>query len=281
MAENNYQRVYEPWQDGIDDEIAFLKQADVRDKLHKVRDNILTLGEDSLRLARHLSYRRSEENDRLAVEWLRYGSKAYAAYFELAREPEKEQTVQILDLPPVTWNGRGILEGGRVFPTRWQTAYFLAAVMRDRESMDSLARFPVEILRQSATKNSEAEYLLVEALQSLHLGRSDYGSKLMDFSSSVDLQNADDWLLDITLGKFETLLAFTTNRDADFNEMLAKNLAAHCTYYERNTPEDQAPVKSWIAIELLCMACMVYDRGEPVTVESDYIPRFLLEGTYL
>jgi hypothetical protein len=29
------------------------------------------------------------------------------------------------------------------------------------------------------------------------------------------------------------------------------------------------------------MACMVYDRGEPVTVESDYIPRFLIEGTYL
>jgi hypothetical protein len=281
MPSNNYQRVYEPWQPRIDKRIAFLKKTDVRNLLHKVRDNILTLGEESLELARHLSYRRSEANDRLAVEWLRYGSRAYAAYFELARQPEKEQTVQILDLPPVTWNGRGILENGRVFPTRWQEAYYLATVMRDRESMDSLARFPVELLRKSATKNSEPEYLLVDIIQSLHLGRSDCAAKIMGFSSSVDLQNANDWLLDITLGKFETLLAFTTNRDADFNEMLAKNLAAHRTYYERNTPEDQAPVKSWIAIELLGMACMVYDRGEPVTVESDYIPRFLLEGTYL
>jgi hypothetical protein len=135
----NYQRVYEPWQEGVDDRIAFLKNTGVRHKLHIRRDNILTLGEMSLELARYLSYRRSEENDRLAVEWLGYGSRAYAAYFELARQPEKEQTIRILDLSPVTWNGRGILEGGRVFPTRWQTAYFLAAVMRDRESMLSEA----------------------------------------------------------------------------------------------------------------------------------------------
>jgi len=279
----NYQRVYEPWQRGVDKQIDFLKElkTEIRDVLPIRKDNILSIANESLELARYLSYRRSEANDRLAVEWLRYGSKAYAAYFELAREPEKEQTIQILDLPPVTWDGRGIVEGGRVFPRRWQEAYFVAAVMRDHESMDSLARFPVEILRKSATTNSEPEYLLVEAIQHLHFQRSEFMEKMMEISSIIDLETATDWQLYITLGKFETLLAFTTDQGVKFNDTLAKNLANHRKYYERNTPEGQAPVESWIAIELLGMACIVYDWGRPVTVESDYIPRFYIEGTYL
>ena len=153
--------------------------------------------------------------------------------------------------------------------------------MRDTESMDSLARFPVDILRKSATKNSEQEYLLVDAIQSLHLGRSNYPDKMIVLSRSFDLQNIDDWLLYITLGKVETLLAFTTDMKIDFNTALAKNLAGHRSYYERNTPEGREPVESWIALELLGMACLVYDRGEAVTVKSDYMPRFYLEGTYL
>ncbi len=278
---NNHQLVYEPWQERIDKLIQWHLKKDPLEILHIRRDNILSIAQSSLDLARHLSYRRSEENDRLAIEKLRYGSKAYAAYFELARQPEKAQRIKILDFPEVTWDGRGILENGRVFATRWQEAYFLAAVMRDHESMDSLARFPVELLRKSATKSKESEYLLVAALQSRHLRRPDYGQKLIALSRSFDMEQIDDGLLYITMGKMETLTAFTTDMDQDFNETLAKNLTGHRRYYERNTPEDQAPVKSWIAIELLGMACMVYDRGEPVTVESDYIPRFYIEGTYL
>jgi hypothetical protein len=38
----NHQRVYEPWQEGIDDEIAFLLRADIREKLH-IRANFKTI----------------------------------------------------------------------------------------------------------------------------------------------------------------------------------------------------------------------------------------------
>lgn len=276
-----YKREYEPWQKGVDKQISFFLDADVRDKLHIKKDNILTLGKRPLKFARYLSYRRSPENDRLSVEWLRYSSKAYAAYFELARQPKKKQTIKILDCPPVTWDGSGIIENGRVYPQVWQEAYFTAAIMRDRESMDSLARFPVDILRKSATKTDNQEYLLVEAIQSLHFGRSDYLTKMITLSRSFDFKTADDWLLYITMGKLETLLSFTTDMETSFNDTLAKNLGNHRLYYERNTPEDQEPVNSWIAIVLLGMACMVYDRNESVTIDSEYIPRFYIEGTYL
>jgi hypothetical protein len=181
----------------------------------------------------------------------------------------------------VAWDGRGIIENGMVYPTAWQEAFFPAVIMRDKAGMDSPARFPVDILRKSATKNSEQEYLLVDAVQSPHLGRSDYPEKMIALSRSFDMQRIDDWTLYTTLGKVETLLSFTTDMGIDFNECPAKNLFGHRTYYERNTPEDREPVKSWIAVELLGLACMVDDRGEPVTVESDYIPRFYIEGTYL
>ncbi|WP_419658517.1 hypothetical protein Dvar_73420 [Desulfosarcina variabilis str. Montpellier] len=279
--EVDHRRVYEPWQEGLDITINHVINGDVRKKIGIVRNNIKSIGEDALVLARHLNYRRSEENDRLAVEWLRYGSKAYAAYFELAREPKKKQTIRILDLPPVTWDGRGIIDDGMISALDWQEAYFLAAVMRDRESMDSLARFPVDLLRKSATKNESPEYLLVEAIQSLHLGRPDYETRMTGFTRTFDMRSASDWIMYITMGKFETLVALTQILDLDFNAILAKHLGSHRRYYERHTPENIAPVDSWIAIALLGMACMAHDKGEPVTVESDYIPRFLIEGTYL
>ncbi|WP_442960615.1 Imm49 family immunity protein, partial [Pseudoalteromonas sp. Cn5-37] len=38
--------------------------------------------------------------------------------------------------------------------------------------------------------------------------------------------------------------------------------------------------ESFLPLQLLGMACMWRDMGNTVTVESDSLPRFLIEGTY-
>ncbi|WP_419664083.1 Imm49 family immunity protein [Desulfosarcina variabilis] len=111
---------------------------------------------------------------------------------------------------------------------------------------------------------------MVEAIQSLHLGRPDYETRMTGFTRTFDMRSASDWIMYITMGKFETLVALTQILDLDFNAILAKHLGSHRRYYERHTPENIAPVDSWIAIALLGMACMAHDKGERVTVESDY-----------
>ena len=69
-------------------------------------------------------------------------------------------------MPPTTAKaccGRWVLDA-----IRWQEAFFCAAIVRDQGAMDSLAKFPVSVMRQCSTKNREAEYLLVELIQCIH-----------------------------------------------------------------------------------------------------------------
>ena len=235
---------------------------------------------------RHLNYRRSEENDR-AWPWSGCATAArpMRPYFELAREPEKKAD------HPYPGPAAGHLGRARDY-RRWNDLCLgLAGGLlssrghaRPGESMDSLARFPVDLLRKSATKKRVAgSTCLVEAIQSLHLGRPDYETRDdRILRARFDMRSASDWIMYITMGKFEDhgcpdpkYWIWTLTRS------WPSNLGSHRRYYERHTPENIAPVDSWIAIALLGMACMAHDKGEPVTVESDYIPRFLIEGTYL
>jgi len=52
-------------------------------------------------------------------------------------------------------------------------------------------------------------------------------------------------------------------------------------YWIKVADPGAAPVESFLPLQLLGMACMWHDKGNKVTVESDSLPRFLIEGTYL
>ena len=74
--------------------------------------------------------------------------------------------------------------------------------------------------------------------------------------------------------------ALTTDIGFDFNETLAKNLQLQEKYWINAKEPDIVPVESFLPLQLLGMACMWHDMGNEVTVESDSLPRFLIEGTY-
>ncbi|MGI2169986.1 Imm49 family immunity protein [Shewanella sp. MF05960] len=51
-------------------------------------------------------------------------------------------------------------------------------------------------------------------------------------------------------------------------------------YHINESDPGGIPVDSFIPLQLLGMACMWHDMGNEVTVESDSLPRFLIEGKY-
>ncbi|MBB1356342.1 immunity 49 family protein, partial [Pseudoalteromonas sp. SR45-5] len=213
---------------------------------------------------------------------LRYASKMYAAFLKLAEQPEQEQTFKIYNLPEVTWNGKGMLENGYAAPSEWIDAYFLAVITRDTESMDSLANFPIETMKQSATQAGPVSYKLVEVFQAYHHHQADY-PKLLDECMGMAVKQNDDWAIYIAFGYLETLAALspaTYDVGCDFNEALAKNVQAQEHYHIYEAGPDHAPVDSFLPLQLLGMACMWHDMGNEVTVESDSLPRFLINGTY-
>ena len=247
------------------------------------RDNLLMISEDMVNLARWLTWEvQTPEVEKESASGLRYASKMYAAFLKLAEHPEQEQTFKIYDLPEVTWNGKGMLESGRAAPSQWFDAYFLAVITRDTESMDSLANFPIETMKQSATQADPVLYSVVEVFQAYHNRLPDFPMLLNNTMEEL-LADGDDWSIYIGMGYLETFAALmpaTFDIGCNFNEALAKNLQAQERYHINEAGPDHAPVDSFLPLQLLGMACMWRDMGNEVTVESDSLPRFLINGTY-
>ncbi len=256
---------------------------EIAENIEIKRDNLLTISKDMIKLARWLTWEvQTPEIEKKSATGLRYASKMYAAFLKLAQYPEQDLTFKIYDLPEVKWNGKGMLESGRAAPSQWLDAYFLAVITRDTESMDSLANFPIETMKQSATQAGPVSYKLVEVFQAYHHHQADY-PKLLDECMGMAVKQNDDWAIYIAFGYLETLAALspaTFDVGCDFNEALAKNVQAQERYHIYETGPDHAPVDSFLPLQLLGMAYMWHDMGNEVTVESDSLPRFLINGTY-
>ena len=255
----------------------------ISENLIKKKGNLIRFSELYVNISSWLTWEvQTPEIEKESATGLRYASKMYAAFLKLAEQPEQEQTFKIYNLPEVTWNGKGMLEAGYAAPSEWIDAYFLAVITRDTESMDSLANFPIETMKQSATQADPVLYSVVEVFQAYHNRLPDFPMLLNNTMEEL-LADGDDWSIYIGMGYLETFAALmpaTFDIGCNFNEALAKNLQAQERYHINEAGPDHAPVDSFLPLQLLGMACMWHDMGNEVTVESDSLPRFLINGTY-
>lgn len=253
---------------------------DYKDYLHIRKNNLIDYSKHAVELARWISWGDlSHENQEEMAFCIKKSAIFASNYFKLVKSPNDIQDIEINEVDNFNWNGTGILEAGTIHPARWCEAYFSAVISRDQESLNELANFPIELLKQSSTISGPVSYLLIEVFQSYHHRANNFPEKL-DTAMSAANKQGDDWALDIAMGYLETFAALNTDAGYDFNETLAKNVLLQEEYHIRNAPKDVIPVESFIPLELLGMACMYHDQGNQVTVDSDSLPKFLIEGTY-
>ncbi|EJG0663934.1 immunity 49 family protein [Vibrio parahaemolyticus] len=246
------------------------------------RENLVSLGDFAIDQVRWYTwFQASHEDEQICTLRLYETSLMGACYHRLAIFPNETLTVQILGYPEVTWDGEGILEMGFICPSMWLDAYFISTIVRDRPSMDVLANFPISLMKQSATKAGELSYMLVDVIQSFHNRTSDYPDKLVAAMDAAIVQG-DDWALEIALGILETFAALTTDIGYDFEEVLIKNLQFQEQYQMRlDAPKKLISIETFISFPLLGMACMWYDKGNRLSVETGWLPPYLVEGRWL
>ncbi|EGR2285359.1 hypothetical protein D0815_07525 [Vibrio parahaemolyticus] len=246
------------------------------------RENLVSLGDFAIDQVRWYTwFQASHEDEQICTLRLYETSLMGACYHRLAIFPNETLTVQILGYPEVTWDGEGILEMGFICPSMWLDAYFISTIVRDRPSMDVLANFPISLMKQSATKAGELSYMLVDVIQSFHNRTSDYPDKLVAAMDAAIVQG-DDWALEIALGILETFAALTTDIGYDFEEVLIKNLQFQEQYQMRlDAPKKLISIETFISFPLLGMACMWYDKGNCLSVETDWLPPYLVEERWL
>ncbi|EIV1736807.1 immunity 49 family protein [Vibrio parahaemolyticus] len=245
------------------------------------RENLVSLGDFAIDQVRWYTwFQASHEDEQICTLRLYETSLMGACYHRLAIFPNETLTVQILGYPEVTWDGEGILEMGFICPSMWLDAYFISTIVRDRPSMDVLANFPISLMKQSATKAGELSYMLVDVIQSFHNRTSDYPDKLVAAMDAAVAQG-DNWALEIAMGILETFAALTTNIGYDFEEVLVKNLQFQEKYHLRELGPDRIGIRTFINFPLLGMACMWYDKGHRLSVETGWLPPYLVEGRWL
>ncbi len=245
------------------------------------RENLVSLGDFAIDQVRWYTwFQASHEDEQICTLRLYETSLMGACYHRLTMFPNESLTIKILGYPEVTWDGEGILEMGFICPSMWLDTYFTSVIVRDEASMDVLANFPISLMRQSSTKAGKLSYMLVDVIQSFHNRTSDYPDKLVAAMDAAVAQG-DNWALEIAMGILETFAALTTNIGYDFEEVLVKNLQFQEKYHLRELGPDRIGIRTFINFPLLGMACMWYDKGNRLSIETGWLSPYLVEGRWL
>lgn len=172
----------------------------------------------------------------------------------------------------------------RAHAGNWLNAFWLACVCREKKRMTELCQFPVSRLRQAEGEFDEYIYDWVEALQAYWLKRPGFGDKLVaavDGTDPAALRHAPrDGVLQIMYPPMNLLTQLARGDETRFNTELAKALEWHRDYWTRD--EDRAlDTRGLVALGPLGVSCLAVQAGFSITVESEYIPKFLLDGGWV
>ncbi|MFH8491996.1 immunity 49 family protein [Streptomyces longisporoflavus] len=165
----------------------------------------------------------------------------------------------------------------------WVKAFYLALICRENERLEELARVPVSLLRESGATFDEYIYSWVETLQCFWLGQEGVSTHLVaavDGTGPDSAQHADQELMSFVL--YPPIILFyryLRGDHAQFNDALVDAIKWHRSYW---SGEDDRAMSSegYVALGPLAIACLARDRGFPIEVESEYLPKALLNFTW-
>ncbi|MEU4149571.1 immunity 49 family protein [Streptomyces sp. NPDC026659] len=166
----------------------------------------------------------------------------------------------------------------------WLTAYYLAAVCRENERLEQLARIPVSFLRASGVEFDEYIYSWVKTLQDAWFGRREMWDGLVSAINGTDPASphiaSAELMLKILYPPLELFHRYQRQEAGKFNAALAEALVWHKEYWSGDEARSRSG-EGLVALGPLAIACMAYDANIPVDIESDYLPRHLLDRTWI
>ncbi|MEU6483389.1 immunity 49 family protein [Streptomyces sp. NPDC046887] len=166
----------------------------------------------------------------------------------------------------------------------WLTSYYLAVICRENERADRLARVPVSFLRASGTEFDDYIYPWVESLQNAWFQRPETWDTLVAAVDGTDPEStrvaSKELMLKILYPPVELFHRYQRQEAEQFNAALADALTWHKEYWTANEARSVSG-EGLVAVGPLAIACMAYDAGIPIEVESEYLPKHLLQRTWV
>ncbi|MEU9925767.1 immunity 49 family protein [Streptomyces griseoluteus] len=166
----------------------------------------------------------------------------------------------------------------------WLSAFWLAIICRDQVRMTELCEVPLEVLRASGLQGDEYIYNWIDALQAYWLERpglvEKLGSAIDNSFPEVAVIAPRALLQNVLYPPINLFYQFLRKDHSAFNTALMEALQFHRAYWSAD--EERANDFEGVAsFSLLAIACLAYDAGFPIDVESEYLPKHLLQRDWV
>ncbi|MDQ0941967.1 immunity 49 family protein [Streptomyces sp. V1I1] len=166
----------------------------------------------------------------------------------------------------------------------WLTAFWLAIVCRDQKRMTQLCEIPLDRLRSPEGQYDEYIYHWVDVLQTYWLRRPGLVDKLIAAIEASDPEVVSaaprDLLQGVLYPPINLFHRFVRKDEGGFNQALVEALELHKAYWTADEDRAKDP-DGRIALGPLAVACLAYDGEIPIEVESEYLPKHLLQRGWL
>lgn len=210
---------------------------------------------------------------------LRMCASAAAALFAIAASPPGQEIV-------IRFPGdqeRSFVSTGwfnEADALQWERGFFAAVATRSHEAVEILAAFPMELLQKSTTRAPAWEQLRLEAFAAYGRRAPDALDRVVAASKATSADAApksfQNHILDIAGPSLDLVYAVMTRDQAAFDAALDTALKGHKHYYTRGDGKRQ--INGMIALAPLALCAVARDAGMAIPIESDYLPRSVLEG---
>lgn len=166
----------------------------------------------------------------------------------------------------------------------WLTSFYLAAICRENERLNRLAQVPISFLRESGAEFDEYIYAWVETLQNAWFRRPETWDTLVTAVNGTDPETTQvaskELMLKILYPPLELFHRYQRQEAEQFNAALVDALTWHKEYWTGNEARSLSG-EGLVALAPLAIACMAHDAGMPIEVESEYLPKHLLQRSWV
>jgi hypothetical protein len=204
------------------------------------------------------------------VKALQRSARAGAAYFDFVLSlPDAEKTVDLGDGHVFTLKKTGTMLGWADI-SFFNKAFYTSVICREPELVHRLSEVPVDVTRYAQAMGEADMYLFATALQ--HYWRQELDTPTLLEQTLASLSPSDIR----SISRTKAIHALLNQDSQLLNECLLQILQSHRELHE----EENGGAKFFICIDALFLAVLAHDQGLPITVTSDYIPEYLVNGSF-
>lgn len=164
----------------------------------------------------------------------------------------------------------------------WLNSFYVALIMRNRNLIDLLLTVPDALLEQANAKGSPFHIAMVSFCKGLYDDDTNIAQLLTDVMDAASHQGNNavqkayaSRIAAPSAGVFRYILSGNSEK---FNAELEVAILEHQSYY---TSGDRfAEYRGWVSIPLIASASLAFESDIEVTVESDYVPLWLVKGQF-